>query len=114
MPATVVHGQQNHWASAPKKAGGTNPFLGVLDGLVKQHEAGLIDPVTERRCIAQAAYYAKRNKLNITVTTMQDVVRMAAHADKLHRLHMDAMAARERDDFNPNLRGYDRATGFER
>ena len=102
------------WNAAPKKAGGQNPFLGVLDGLVKNLEAGLIDLPTQKRLIAQAAYYSKRNKLNVTVSTIQGVVKMAAHADKMHRMHMAAMAQRERDEFSPNLRGYDRATGFER
>lgn len=110
--ASVTQRTDTRWNQAPKKPGGQNPFLGVLGGLVREVTAKTIDVTTERRLIDQAAYYAKRNKLPFT-PTMAGVVKMAQHADEMHRMHMAAIQKRERDEFNPSLRGYDRATGFE-
>jgi hypothetical protein len=102
----------NPFSDAPRQQGGQNPFLGVLDGLVRQIEQGQISAQAEREMIDAAAFYARRNHLSFT-PTLQGVVKMAADADRMHRLHMDALEARQRAEFDPELTGYDRDTGFE-
>lgn len=102
----------NCFADAPRKEGGQNPFLGVLSALVRQIEAGSISDKTEKDMITVAGYYAKRNKLSFT-PTLHGVLVMVAEADRMHRLHMEAMARREREEFDPTLTGYDLATGHE-
>lgn len=103
----------NPFAAAPKSRGGSDPFLGVLPALIRQIETGQIDYRTQRDMIAQAAYYAKRNKLANFTPDMKGVIAMAAHADQLHRDHLAAMEARNRDDFRPEMTGFDRASGIE-
>ena len=101
------------FADAPKSANGRNPFLGVLDGLVRQVEQGTISPKMERDLIYQAGYFAKRNGLAFT-PTLRGVIAMAAKADELHRVHMQALASSERTEFNPEITGFDKVSGFER
>lgn len=110
MPLRPNH--LNPYAGAPRKPNGQNPFLGVLDGVVKQVETSQISFETQQEMIAHAEYYAKRNGLSCT-SDMAGVMKMMAHADKQHRLHMEALHARERGDYRPVLTGYDRVTGFE-
>ncbi len=102
----------NPFAGAPRKQGGQNPFLGVLPGLIRQMEQTRLSPATERALIAAADRYARDNGLSFT-PTMRGVVKMAEDATKMHLLHMDALAARERQTFDPSLTGFDSATGFE-
>lgn len=102
----------NPFQGAPRKQGGQNPFLGVLEGL-RLAVAGGLSHQTRTRIIDQAEYYAKRNKLSFT-RNMQYALKMAEHADANHRAHMAAMEAREKDEFKPELTGFDRASGFER
>jgi hypothetical protein len=106
------YGMQS-FADAPKSANGRNPFLGVLDGLVRQIEQGTISPQLEHSLIYQAGYFAKRNGLSFT-PTLRGVVAMVAKADELHRLHMQALAQAERNEFNPEITGFDKVSGFER
>lgn len=110
--ATHLNPGAADFSNAPKSRGGRNPFLGVLDALVRQIEGGQIDRRTERAMIDQAAYYAKRNKLPFT-PTLQGVVQMAADADKMHREHMAAMESLERTSYKPEFSGFDRTTGVE-
>ena len=110
--ATHLNPGAADFSSAPKSRGGRNPFLGVLDALIAQIQNGQIDRRTEREIIAQAAYYAKRNKLPFT-PTLQGVVKMAQDADKMHRDHMAAMESLERTSYKPEFSGFDRASGVE-
>lgn len=89
----------------------SNPFIGVLKGLVDQINQGRITPKLEQALIAQAAYFAARNSLSFTPTLM-GVVKMAETAEKLHRDHMAAVAARQRGRNQVQLTGFDHATGF--
>ncbi len=102
----------NPFQGAPRKQGGQNPFLGVLDGLRQAMACGLSHQ-TKSRIIDQAEYYAKRNGLSFT-RNMQHVLKMAEHADSMHRAHMVALEAREKDEFRPEITGFDRVSGFER
>jgi hypothetical protein len=108
-------GQQRHqsdFTEAPSHQGGKNPFLGVLEGLVRQCEEGNISPQLEASVIRQAQYYAKRNKLSFT-PTLRGAILMVQHADAQHRMHMAALDAANRLDYKPEITGYDKATGWE-
>lgn len=111
----MLTGQQRHQANfseAPAHAGGKNPFLGVLEGLVRQCEEGKISPQLEASVIRQAEYYAKRNKLPFT-PTLRGAILMVQHADKLHRDHMSALESANRLSYEPEITGYDKSTGWE-
>lgn len=103
----------NPFAGTPKKEGGANPFLKVHGALIEQVANTRIDDATERRMIDQAEYYAKRNGLSFT-RNMASVLKMTEHAQKMHEMHMSAMAAHDREEWKPDLVGYDRVSGFER
>lgn len=100
----------NAFADAPKHKNGQNPFLGVLAALAARE--GTLNAATEKACIDVAEKYAKENGLSFT-PTMKGVMRLAEQADKMHRMHMDAMAQRERDEAQVELSGYDLDTGFQ-
>jgi hypothetical protein len=88
-----------------------DPYIGVVSGFVHMLESKKIRPELERKLIAEGARYAKANKLSFT-PTLKGLVKLAEHAESLHRQHMEALK-KKRGDGRVHLTGYDRSTGVE-
>jgi len=89
----------------------SDPFIGCVAGLVNLINTKQVSPNVEKALLEAAQYYAHRNKLSFT-PTLAGVVRLAEEAERWHRDHMNAMAARQGRG-NVRLTGFDRSTGLE-
>jgi len=87
----------------------SNPFIGTVSGFVHLLESKRIRPDLERKLLEQGQRYATANKLSFT-PTLKGLVKLAEHAENLHRQHMAAIEKR-RGDGRVHLTGYDRSEG---